>query len=155
MLFKIELFKLKSHLHKKKKLILGSSNYLDTNSDGPISTCLPIHSPQNSKSSLLFKYKLMISQLCFTLALKNKVLIMVHKALLSLRLYLQSLSQLPSTTSPTVFIAVPLTTENLQLHYFLHLNSFLMACSFSKQSFNLNNGTVKKLFSKRIETVFC
>lgn len=55
MLFKIELIKLKSHLRlKKKKLILQSSNYLDTNSNGPISTCLPIHSPQNSKISLLF-----------------------------------------------------------------------------------------------------
>lgn len=48
-----------------------------------------------------------------------------------------------------------LTTENLQLHHFLDLNSFLMACSFSKQSFNLNNGTVKRLFSKPIETIFC
>ena len=54
MLFKMSFSNLNHIFIKKKKLILQSSNYLDTNSDGPISTCLPDHSPQHSKMSLLF-----------------------------------------------------------------------------------------------------
>lgn len=126
MLFKIELIKLKSHLRLKKKSLYYSQAII----------WIQI---QMVLFLLVFPsiHHRIVRLVCFfniNWWYHNSVLHLHWRTKFSSRYprpcfpYDCIFSHFPSChpqPAPTVFTAVPLTTENLQLHHFLDLNSFL------------------------------